>query len=245
MDYPPGLPVWTEEELQGTFTWDQLGRVHNHITGQIIDKPYNAIVPTHCQISGPTAMVFAGENIVLEHRLVLDRDIEVKAGATLTIKCELYMPKHGKITVRKGGKLIIDGGLISNLCGTTWRGIIVEGAFNLPQTEPNQGTVRLINGARIEHASVGIDAGSGAIVKVNDATFHNCNLSVGLAFYHNQQTPGGPVAANEGHIKNATFEIDGILREPSYNSQGNALAPLFVFSQGVEGFVIRIALSPT
>ena len=53
-------------------------------------------------------------------------DIIIEENASLTITCELQMPENKRIIVQRGGKLIVDGGLI-NGCGEYWGGIHVEG----------------------------------------------------------------------------------------------------------------------
>ena len=42
-------------------------------------------------------------------------DIVIKKGASLTLTSDLYMPGKAKITVQKGGKLVIDGGKIISM----------------------------------------------------------------------------------------------------------------------------------
>lgn len=53
-------------------------------------------------------------------------DIRIKAGASLTIECEIEMQKNGKIIVESSGKLILDEGTLTG-CEDRWDGIFVEG----------------------------------------------------------------------------------------------------------------------
>jgi len=52
-------------------------------------------------------------NEVWDFDIQMYRNIVVDSGATLTIKCKVAMPAEGKIIVKKGAKLFIDGGLVT------------------------------------------------------------------------------------------------------------------------------------
>ena len=54
----------------------------------------------------------------------LYKDIVVKPGATLIIKCKVAMAIDGKIKLEKSAKLIVDGGEITTWCKTgNWLGV--------------------------------------------------------------------------------------------------------------------------
>jgi hypothetical protein len=85
-------------------------------------------------------------------------------GATLTIKCDVFVAEDKKIIVHRGAKLIVDGARITNWCpNTRWGGIYVHGNAALPQPSPasipgaNQaGIVYIDNYSRLEHAATAI-----------------------------------------------------------------------------------------
>ena len=96
-------------------------------------------------------------------------NVVVKAPATLTITCELLMPFDGSITVERGARLIVDGGIVrrANTCSPSqfWRGIVVQGNNALAQPDPNgvltanQAGVLLLKGnGMIEGAVIGAAA---------------------------------------------------------------------------------------
>lgn len=239
MDYPPPFYAYPSIQVQSAFTWDQMGRMHQYLTSQILDQPHHAIVPTHCTVSDTAAWVLPGEDITLQHRLVLDRDIDIRPGAVCTLKCILYMPEDGRIIVREGGRLVIDGGIVTNLCGTMWGGIFVHGNPNASQTWANQGVVEFINGAYIEEAYTGVEADSGAIVLTDQASFYNCRRGIVFRPYHNRSTyPSGTVLANVSEIKNTNFFVTDTLRDPYLSFYGNPLAPVFITADEVEGIQI-------
>src|SRR5690606_25452877 len=66
-------------------------------------------------------------------------DIIIKSGAVLTVKCRLEMIKDSKIIIEPGGRLVVDGGIITSARSAGpdyegfWQGIEVWGNSNLSQ----------------------------------------------------------------------------------------------------------------
>ncbi len=147
------------------------------------------------------------------------RDIIVQAGATLTIACKVEMPHQGKIIVQQGGRLIIDGGLITtaDFSEDFWYGIEVWGdnAHNqsgLP-IPAHQGLLVLKNGAIVEHArnitmqQPGVYGTFGGVIQATKATFLNCRRSSEFLAYQNT-TPGGQHIANLSYFHYCDFIVD-------------------------------------
>lgn len=159
----------------------------------------------------------------------LYQDIVVKTGNTLTIKCEVRMPKDGKIIVEQGAKLIIDGGIIT--CAWDegmWQGIEVWGDRTKTQTTANQGYLIMQNGAIIENAKVGVTLQkqgegwwfNGGVIQATNSTFKNNRFCVGFMSYHR---PTG-LDINLSYLKNCTFVCDAPLKDPIYtDSDGRRL----------------------
>ncbi|MCF8401715.1 MAG: T9SS type A sorting domain-containing protein [Bacteroidales bacterium] len=98
------------------------------------------------------------------------------------------MMNNTKIIVNRGGKLILDGGTVTNTCGGYWQGIELHGNTQEPQEPQYQGVVQIQNGGTISNAECGIktfkplDQGddsppdqmfAGGIIWANDANFVN------------------------------------------------------------------------
>jgi len=74
----------------------------------------------------------------------LYRDIVIESGAQLTITCKVLMPSSGRIIIHPGGKLIVDGGILTNACSDKlWQGIYISGNADMPQTAQYQGVTVL------------------------------------------------------------------------------------------------------
>ena len=156
---------------------------------------------------------------------VMGGNITIEPGATLTIQCLVDMPTDGKIIVKQGARLIIDGGLINATSACDfWRGIEAWGTSNQDQGGypiPNhQALVVLQNGGVIANAREGIQTMNpqdwnmiGGVVQVKGTaeqaggTFWNCRRAVSYIAYQNT-TPGGQPIANRSYFNYCDFIVD-------------------------------------
>ncbi|MBO7287462.1 MAG: T9SS type A sorting domain-containing protein [Bacteroidales bacterium] len=148
------------------------------------------------------------------------QDIIVNSNVTLTISCRLEMVAQAKIIIKPGGKLIIDGGTITNAhYEGMWQGIQVWGNENMHQNMVNgrylQGVLELKNGATIENAVCAVDLwnpldehSEGGIVWAEDATFRNNAKAVRSLNYSNYSPSSGTEAQNASWFRNCSFILD-------------------------------------
>ena len=159
-------------------------------------------------------------NELIDFNTRLYRDIIIENGGSLTISCVVLMPAIGKIVVKQGGKLIVDGGIITNAQDDLWQGIQVWGnktAHQFPDANGNyqQGYLKLMNGAIIENAIVAVDLWNpdqwnttGGMIYADGAVFRNNAKSVHALHYRNFN-PYNTTQEMEysSNFKNCTFEI--------------------------------------
>jgi len=101
----------------------QLGRIHYNLSYEE-KEPKAWTVPYWCEYHPfDKVTIFRGENITWYDMKDLWGDIEIKENATLTITCSVSLPEQAKIIIKPGGKLILNGGTITNRCGDEWNGI--------------------------------------------------------------------------------------------------------------------------
>lgn len=155
-------------------------------------------------------------NYLVNTNLHIKKDILINTGCTVTINSSLFMATGRKITIKKGGKLIIQSqGKITSSCNQLWQGIEIEGT-SLAQSQNNQGVCLIYTGGIIENAVCGIKSlpenfqmESGAIINANGATFRNNITAVYLTKYNSSFDP------SLTKFDNCLFETDGVLTDGS------------------------------
>jgi len=168
--------------------------------------------------------------ITLYNDLALQGSLQVNEGATLTVKKTINIPKNQKIVIQPGGKLILDGGILTNSCGDQWQGIEVWGDPLLSQTPSNQGMIEIINGGTIENAVLAVRLGSkdytnkgGGIIFATEAVFRNNNTGVKFETYSSD---------NSSYFDRCTFETTAGLPD-------NQVPQYFVMMTSVDGIDIK------
>jgi len=88
----------------------------------------------------------------------LMRDVIIDSNATLTIKTKTLFHPDASLIVKRGAKLILDGGTLTNACeNRPWQGVQVWGDESHSQMEASHfGRTDLLNGACIENAETAI-----------------------------------------------------------------------------------------
>ncbi len=173
--------------------------------------------PVPFELDSPT--IVNSSNEIWDNPKEISSDVLIKPNAKLTIKSEAFLSENSKIIVEPGGKLVVDGGTLTNGCGRLWQGIQVWGNKNEHQFEINgvchQGKVELKNGAIIENARIGVDlwkpddwSSTGGILVAEDAIFRNNVKSVHALSYKNISPVDSNFEMNNlTRMKNCTFEI--------------------------------------
>ena len=166
------------------------------------------------------------QNVTFDSPSSLANTLYVRNGGTLTITSTLNCYENASIIVEPGGKVIVNGGILTAAQnGKMWKGIVVLGDPTKQQTSEYQGTIELKSGAAIEHALCAIDVASpgnyvnpcggpigngnfgGGIIRADSATFYNNLRSVN---YYPYETPSmmGVFIDNVGRFTNCTFTDD-------------------------------------
>lgn len=175
------------------------------------------------------------ENETWDFAIKMYQDIVIEPGNTLTITCEVKMPIDGKIIVKPGAQLIVNGGTIKDAHGDFWQGITVLGQQNLPQNTQNQGAVRLSNGAIIENAVIGIQLydrqSDGEPI---ESTAGGYLLATDSYFKNNQKAiEGGYYDYSGSVVQNCEFIINSDYYDKTLN------IPTFVYIHRINSFGFR------
>ena len=152
------------------------------------------------------------------HYLIFDAVVE--DDVTLTITGTVYCSDIASIIIKPGGKLIINGGILTNACSDKkWQGIEVWGVDSLHQQQVNgqyhQGYLELKNGAVIENAVCAVELwnpsdnhSEGGIVHATDATFRNNAKAIHACNYANYNPASGFETDYNVSFNNCSFVID-------------------------------------
>lgn len=151
------------------------------------------------------------QNEIWSNNLRILGNVIVKNGYTLTVTCEVHMSPGGRIIVERGGRLVVDGGLLTGDCQQYWKGIVVEG--DAPGHQTHSGIVELKNSAIIQHARDAISMNPshlpwsdtyhsyfGGIVRGENSTIRHCYRGVEFMRY------GYGGYKDVSYFNNLTFE---------------------------------------
>ena len=128
---------------------------------------------------------------------IMNRNVVVKNGGQLTIKDIVYFHNEAKLIVERGettsdpgGKVILDGGKLTNGCDADfWQGVEVYGYPGEIQNSLVNGWLVITNKGSIENAKVAVlagfdskseiaDANCGGVIRVNNGVFINNKISI-------------------------------------------------------------------
>lgn len=221
MNYAKTKSAWTPCQL-GLWHW------------QIMKTWVNYIQPYYCnRDASQTITISTGEHLEWNSARFLHGDLIIESGASLKIRCLVGMPKYGEIIVKRGGKLILEGATLTNVCGDMWTGIELWGDPTKDQFPPyssaDQATLISYAGTTIEHAYDAITTGKydpqtgfdynytgGGNFNIIGTTFRNCRRSIQMLNYHNVYN--GSARGNISIIKNSDFILDADYNDPNVGS---------------------------
>lgn len=195
----------------------QLGQIHRLLKNSNLRNAVNECTDQNIErpITG---------NVTFNENQRIYTSLRIKSGATLTVTCELHMPNNARIVVEPGGKLIVDGGKITNinnsLCGNGfWYGIEVLGTPGENQSfvSGHFGYAEFKNEAIIEKAIYGVrnyNRGKtgveptgeyGGIIRATNTTFKDNLVSVVMEKYYNYIPQINRIGRDLSYFKNCTF----------------------------------------
>jgi len=172
-----------------------------------------------------------GENITWDDNKYINYEIVIKSGGRLTIKGTVFFNKKAVVTVERGGKLIVDGGLLTSNCKCSmWSGIDVwDSRYQSQYYQDQQGVVELSNGAVIENAVTAIRTSrptprgndpdaydqdyTGGLIYATNATFRNNQKAILFLPYENFNPLNGSIWSNSSRFIQCTFETTGLLSD--------------------------------
>jgi len=160
--------------------------------------PYGTDYSCDCLLSYSSDTLFITSDTTWATNINQERVIVISNGAELTITGQLAFVENARLIIKQGGKLIIDGGILTKACTENWRGVEVWGNPDTTQGFTSlQGYLVLKNSGKIEFAQTAvftgkksysgniIDGYEGGLVQARDAIFLNNIIDVEFRPYQN------------------------------------------------------------
>jgi hypothetical protein len=207
-------------------------------------KPYyspSSPIPPSCTYNA-TPYNISTVMPVWSNTKLFNNDIVIKSGGVLTISGTLKFAEQSKIIVEPGGKLIVDGGTLTNLCNNQyWKGITVTGHYSQSQFDLSQhGKVSLINGASISNAVCAIqtlrenndNTRGGGVIYAWNANFINNQTGVKMRKFTNKNLSGYPF------IDITTFKNCNFITDNNYITPATSPFQQFINLDKIKGVEI-------
>lgn len=166
------------------------------------------------------ASITINANTIWNSSMVVKGDLIINTGATLTVNCNVFFTSQGKVIVKPGGKLIVNGGSLKPVApNILWQGVFVGGYPNLDQFPTSNQGICILNNATLENMSTGVCnlnypisgfggiEGSGGVIKATGSIFRNNQYGINLYPYQNKR-PSGYIANDFSYVFDCNFNMD-------------------------------------
>jgi len=182
---------------------------------RLANYPVNISAPNNNNVYVVDYQTMSQPSEIWENDVLLPQSFTIESNKVLTISGNVQCATNAIIKIMPGGKLIIDGGNVTNYCNSQmWQGIQLLGNSSTGQLLFGaQGIVELRNGAVISNAVCGIKVwdginanSSGGIVRAANASFINNATAVEFGEYHNINN--GYELGNRSYFTNCIFTIN-------------------------------------
>jgi hypothetical protein len=184
-------------------------------TPKVAKYPIQVVIPDDNNLPLITTQTVPGTTLDITGEMLLPHSFTVDSAKTLIIRGIVRCIPKTSIYVKPGGKLLLDGGTLTNACeNRMWSGIQVVGNREKPQNNSVQGFVELKNGALIENAHTAISTSwnndnwnyTGGIIKAENTIFRNNKRS--LEFLSYSSFHNGKLLENRSSFEKCIFEVN-------------------------------------
>src|SRR5690554_1961233 len=194
----------------------QIAEIHRYVNNYKVLK--NTILETYSSTNND--VYITESDVTWEDRKIIGSTLYIEPGAKLTIKCKVHFSSEGRVVIKPGGELVVDGGLLTNDYNEFWQGIQVYGTTHQHQYPSNhptyQGMLILKNGGTIENAHKAVTnwhqdhwGEIGGVIQSTDGIFRNNRRDIEFMSYSNH-LPNNPniKVPNISFFKNTDFVTD-------------------------------------
>jgi hypothetical protein len=157
------------------------------------DENYNCT----CLLDTVSSAEHIATDTIWNDSIYIGHTVFVDSGACLTIHSVALFSSRANIVVKEGGKLIIDGGTLTNGCPyELWGGIEAWGSDTNQYFYQYFGVVNICNGGTVENARTAVknycelcdpnNLHSGGVIRTENAVFRNNRIAVDFAPFTNK-----------------------------------------------------------
>lgn len=224
------IMTYTHPDCMEYFTLQQAQRMRNSIAALPILQ--------NCLVTFPDVTI-SNPNVIWNTAMQISGNVIIENGAMLTISSTISFSQHSKIIVKPGGKLSVNGGILTNIntfCNyfKMWQGIEVWGNSSTHQYANSNGQYQQgyleLNNATIKNAKCAVElwkpgdyTTTGGILKATNSAFLNNSKSIHALYYRNFNPYHPNLETNYvANIKNCVFEIS------------NQYLPNYVFNNHID-----------
>lgn len=123
-----------------------------HIRKQLTSNPdkMRRVVEAHGGVGNKVSV--KNRTVVWEKNEIISDELVVDKNAVLVIKGTVHFSKGALLTIKPGGKVILDGGTLTNQFDQKWKGVVIktkEKDHNLVPDPKKTGILEIINGGKI------------------------------------------------------------------------------------------------
>jgi len=160
----------------------QLGIINTYLAGELGDIA-DILINDSCYLNTGDEITILRDSLLVSDTRYLHESMSIESGGVLEVKGCLSVPDGKYIRIMPGGKLLLNGGQITNLCGDLWKGIELVTDLGMEA----QSEVRIEHGAQIANAKVGIRISGSATIFISQAEFYNCIRSIVVENFSQEQ----------------------------------------------------------
>lgn len=149
----------------------QLQIIHNHLSGKA-GSIADVLINDSCFYVPDQQPIHLYDTMFVEDVRYLRTDLIIESSGVLRVSGTLSVGHGLSLTVRPGGQIHIDGGVITNLCGDVWEGIFAEGDARIEQPALE------IREGYLAHAMTGIRISGGRPARIHACHFQDCRVAI-------------------------------------------------------------------
>jgi hypothetical protein len=153
----------------------QLDIINKHLDGDL-GTIGDVVINDSCWYEDIRIPMIISGTVIIEDTVYFRRPVVIEDGGELIVKGLISINQDCDIVVEHGGRLELNGGTLTNLCGDLWKGIQVFGDY-----QGKRAVLNIHNNSSIEHALSGLILYGDGDLSVTSCNFSNCVIGIQIS----------------------------------------------------------------